>query len=106
MPLPLTLYVDPRYTRLVCNPETDLVCIVYFFYFFYFMTETADKESWEGCNGTEILYNIYSALFNYRSNLFYCAQAIGVVVCPFNVSLRYAHGPNGFRTVLHFGIIV
>ena len=32
MPLPLTLYVDPRYTRLVCNPETDLPCIVYCFF--------------------------------------------------------------------------
>ena len=56
MPLPLTLYVDPRSTRLVCNPETDFPCIVYCFYFLYFITETADKESWEGCHGTEILY--------------------------------------------------
>ena len=63
MPLPLTLYVDPRSTRLVCNPETDFPCIVYCFYFLYFVTETADKESWEGCHGTEILY-IYSAIFN------------------------------------------
>ena len=39
---------------------------------------------------------IYSALFNYRSNLFYCAQAIGVVVCPFNITLRYAHRPTVF----------
>ena len=50
---PLTLYVEPRSTRLVCNPETDFPCIVYFL---YFITETADKESWEGCHGTEILY--------------------------------------------------
>ena len=67
MPLPLTLYVDPRSTRLVCNPESDFTCIVYCFYFLYFITETADKESWEGCHGTEILYiyiYIYSAIFN------------------------------------------
>ena len=67
MPLPLTLYVDPRSARLVCNPETDFPCIVYCFYFLYFITETADNESWEGCHGTEILYiyiYIYSAIFN------------------------------------------
>ena len=61
MPLPLTLYVDPRSTRLVCNPETDLPCIVYCFYFLY-ITGTADKESWEGCHGTEILY-LFIVLF-------------------------------------------
>ena len=48
---------------------------------------------------------IYSAIFKYQTDLFYCAQDIGAVVCPF--IYHYAtHTGDGFRTVRHLGIIV
>ena len=48
---------------------------------------------------------IHSAIFKYQTDLFYCAQDIGAVVCPF--IYHYAtHTGDGFRTVRHFGIIV
>ena len=48
---------------------------------------------------------IYSAIFKYQTDLFYCAQDIGAVVCPF--IYHYAtHTGAGFRTVRHLGIIV
>ena len=41
---------------------------------------------------------IYSAIFRHQTDLFYCAQDIGVVVCPF--IYHYAtHTANGFRAV-------
>ena len=72
--------------------------------FYFFITGTADKESWEGCHGWYFVY-IYSAIFKYQTDLFYCAQDIGAVVCPF--IYHYAtHTGDGFRTVRHLGIIV
>ena len=53
--------------RLVEYPCRYLFALYSVLYFLYFITETADKESWEGCHGTEILYiyiYIYSAIFN------------------------------------------
>ena len=48
---------------------------------------------------------IDSAIFKYQTDLFYCAQDIGAVVCPF--IYHYAtHTGDGFRTVRHLGIIV
>ena len=48
---------------------------------------------------------IYSAIFKYQTDLFYCAQDIGAVVCPF--IYHYAtHTGDGFPTVRHLGIIV
>ena len=47
---------------------------------------------------------IYSAIFKYLTDLFYCAQDIGAVVCPF--IYHYAtHTDDGFRTVRHLGIM-
>ena len=43
---------------------------------------------------------IYSAIFRHQTDLFYCAQDIGAVVCPF--IYHYAtHTANGFRAVRH-----
>ena len=48
---------------------------------------------------------IYSAIFKYQTDLFYCAQDIGAVVCPF-IYHYAAHTGDGFRTVRHLGISV
>ena len=48
---------------------------------------------------------IYSAIFKYQTDLFYCVQDIGAVVCPF--IYHYAtHTAKEFRTVRHLGLIV
>ena len=41
----------------------------------------------------------------YQTDLFYCAQDIGAVVCPF-IYHYDTHTGDGFRTVRHLGIIV
>ena len=102
----LKLCVDPRYKRLVCNPETGLPCIVLFFLFCVFYHRNADKESWEGCHGQRFFYFIFIVLFLiiYGTYLL-CAGHRGGSVS-FNRSLRYAHRPTTFGRFAIFGIML
>ena len=63
MPLPLTLYVDPRSTCLVCNPETDFPCIVYFFIFFILSPRRLIKKVGRDVMGQRFCIYIFIVLF-------------------------------------------